>query len=120
MFPSRLSRPPVPKPAVTVTGQRGFQAQYQNNTGRAIFVAVTATVGSGGGLMRAYVGGGSASMLVGGQDRINAGGNGNLGGGANYAMMISFMVPAGWFYQVQEAAGNTGNPLLMTWIEYQL
>lgn len=114
---------PLPPPSGVpsdVTSQRAFMAQYQNNTGRAIFVAVSATVGSGGGLMRAYVGGGSASMLVAGQDRTNAGGNGNLGGGANYAFMVSFMVPAGWYYEVQEAAGNTGNPLLMTWIEYQL
>ena len=103
-----------------VTGQRILQGTYQNNTGRAIFVAVSATVGSGGGLLRAYIGGGSPSMLVGGQDRVNSGGNNNLGGGANYAMMVSFIVPAGWFYQVQEAAGNTGNPALMSWIEYQL
>lgn len=100
------------------TGSRAFSGVYQNTTGFSLFVAVTATVGSGGGLLRAYVSPDNSTWyLVGGQDRVNAGGNNNLGGGANYAMMVSYIVPKGWFYQVQDFAGNTGNPLLYVWIE---
>jgi hypothetical protein len=97
-------------------GQRAFGSSYQNSN-RTLFVSVTYTVGNGGASVRAYIGSSSASMLVAGQDRINAGGNANLGGGANYAFQLTFIVPPGWWFQVQESPGNTGAPIIAAWIE---
>lgn len=97
-------------------GARAFGGSYQN-TNRTLFVSVTYTVGNGGAAVRAYIGASSASMLVAGQDRINAGGNANLGGGANYCFQITFIVPPGWWFQVTEAPGNTGAPTIVAWIE---
>ena len=96
------------------TSSRFFGSSYQNNTGRAIAVALTYSVGNGGATVKAFIGSGSASMLVAGQDRINAGGT------YDYTFMLFFIVPAGWFYQAQETAGNTGSPTISAWIEYQL
>jgi hypothetical protein len=97
-------------------GARAFGVSYPN-TNRTLFVSVTYTVGNGGAAVRAYIGAGSPSMLVAGQDRINAGGNANLGGGANYCFQITFIVPPRWFFEVTQAPGNTGAPTIVAWIE---
>jgi hypothetical protein len=110
------AKPGVSGTPTDVTGARAYNGIYMNANPYPIFVSVVGHVNNGGDVMFAYIGNASPpGMLCAGTSRLNAGGN------SNYPFSVAFIVPPGWFYQVQvSGAGNTGPFTLLAWIEWQL
>ncbi len=84
------------------TGQRGFDAQYQNTSGMTICVSFTATTNGGSvGWTMAWLGASAGAMS---QVWVNE--NTASVNGAEVTNML--MVPPGWFYQFSKSGNITG------------
>jgi hypothetical protein len=108
----------VPAPGISgvtpsfVTGSRAFGTQYQNTdaTPRTVSVYGSLNLGVGHNASAvAYIGSGSASNPVAANSVTN---------GPGYAG-VTFIVPPGWYYEVQTDVGTDTNPLtLVAWTEW--
>lgn len=103
--------PARPQGSLTdVTGSRAFGTAYQNTTGGIIYVSGAGTTGgSAVGAVNCLVGAGSPSTSVFAMEYTASVSGGKAGFG--------FMVPAGYFYQVNASGTVGGTPI---WTETQI
>jgi hypothetical protein len=106
----------VPITQYVGTGSRSFGTVYTAGSS-GIFITISATVGSGGALMFAYCDTNyTPNTLVARADRPAAADSGN-----QYAACLSFIVPPGYRYLVQNpGGGNTGAFTLNSWVEWTI
>jgi hypothetical protein len=96
-----------------VSGSRAFDTNYQNTSGKAMVVSVSASWQGGGdaGQLQALIGASSPPTSVANQCC------GDQASGANYSGM-TFIVPDDYYYQVKDLGGTT--PTEDEWLEYAL
>jgi len=91
------------------TASRSLATDYENTTGNDLIVMVTIQLNaSGSHKVRGYIGNPTTDQLVAEQGDVSC-------SGSSCRDQITFVVPAGYFYE----AFNTGDATLLEWWEYE-